>query len=345
MSFFGCENWPGFRAALDVGVDLPEPANLLFAEIADDGERRTACAAWREGDVFTWLSFFWHGGMGTGTRAECLRLENLDRSGLVERLMRHCADRVLHDLGLGRRILLNEAPGLSDLQLRHARAVAAEAGEEIGWKVTCTTGEWDDIYTATVAVYRDPALAAAHARAAGLAEEDRIPAEDDHDDAGSWGADWVLLRESLPSVLIPYARGEKVPPVRPARFKNENHDRVVTVPARGEVTFEGFGCERVSAAFLMALPLAKPRRDDRYAADGSSRLHEVRAEGEGAISYGFDDDQDADGMRGVARATGPDAEALLALVVPAVEASACRHRRYDTEDEAMADETDADEVD
>lgn len=322
MSFFGCESWSDFLGKVDAGLVLPEPAQLFYAAFSSTDGREEADAVWRDGDGFRALSFH-HVPDALGCqRSENAHISELSAEDCLWRLMSRCADDILSEAGKEVRYGGSGAchPGLSRHIFGHTQTIAAERGSRIAWQVTCTSGEWESSHTSVVGVYEDPSLAVAHARAAMLAEEAEEDPEGEFDGPSAWGVEHVVIRSSLPPELIAFASGERVPPERPSRLRTEAYGYLVQVPGRGSVEFDNFGCERVSAAFMCALPLAKPTLRQRSDARGDAGLVEVRAEGEGAISYTFGD-AGSDGLRGVARATGPDAARLLSEIPAAVAAS------------------------
>ncbi len=240
------------------------------------------------------------------------RRSESDPARIADGLLRTALDHRMSSAGLGfSRIEVPMPDSLVTEVERLGRVVMAESGARPLYAATYTTGEWEDTYTATVALYPTPDLAIAHVRAADIHEQCQ-DASDEYDDPGHWGVEIKISREGLPSHLQAVLDEGVVPPRRPSMHRDEEHVWHVDVPDRGLVSFDGSGNEGAAARFLCSLPLAKPSSRFRVEAEdfrAPERLEIVEGDllwrhpaPEWDLSYV---------LEGKAVASGPDAAALL----------------------------------
>lgn len=312
MHVFGCASWADFLAR--TAFPLPEGAEPLLAAIWDEGGRATAALAWRDGSAFRWdLDSVPSGRAAAVAAADG---EDADPWPSLDRTPEDVADRML-DLALSERMALAGLgyripalpAGMPAALEGVARSILASVDAWPVWAATCTTGEYDDVYTATAALYGDPATAVAHAAAAEMHEEAQEGGED-FDAPGRWSVSVRTMRASLPAHLRPYADGTARPPVRPSRYRDSEDGWVVEVPERGTVSFPGYEGEGLSAKLLRGLPLAKPTLKDRMASE-DERAVGLRQVSPTELAWEWSSWKDMPVQQGRAVAEGPDAEGLI----------------------------------
>jgi hypothetical protein len=300
MAFAGCSSWKDFVAR--TGYAGTRPPGLVLA-VAHPGEDRVA------GEL-VWLD-------GGSARRLFVPREGEPEAGwelppieVAESLAQRAVDWRMGGL--------DHLPGWTDPAhpaecLRAAQAIASSVGARLDFAATVTYGEWEDRHERWLAVYDDLDAALDHARAAALASDADAPDEDGNCALGTYRVRCVPRRRGIPDALVPWARGERLPPERPTRDEEEGGDWTVTVPGRGAVTFTGVGSRAFSAAFLAGLPLARICDRDRCHAMDLGPLRSFAEKGGGAFELAWGRGP----MRGEARvsASGADADALLAAAL------------------------------
>jgi len=168
--------------------------------------------------------------------------------------------------------------GLGVALERVAGVILADQGAQALYGATYTTGEWDDTHTTIVALYPQPEMAIAHARAAAIHEAD-ADAEEHWDGSGTWGVCLEIARHALPAHLQAILDEGRQPRARPCLSMDDTMVWHVDVPDRGRISFRGQDCTRVAARFFSGLPLAKVTTLIQVESEDLAAMQEVTLEG------------------------------------------------------------------
>ena len=302
--FSGCSGWDGL--CLHLGRTFAEPEGLVAVEASLDHrglpEATLVCLSSGSCAISNYTT--------DGTQ-ECT-YEPWSQESVAEFLVRwaHVSPAVDGPPGS---VWVSGLSPFRGVLLAHAAMEAAREGSHICWSVMCTSGDVES-HSRDVAIYDDPQMAVEHARAAALHQDAQEPDEDGCDPS-YWSVEPRLRRRRLPEVLLPFANGEQVPPLRPVRLRGEHgaygRDYMVKVPDRGEVAFAGSGSEAASGAFLCGLPSAKPFSEDRSDSRSLVSLISVARKPQShEVTWGHRPWYSTEILEGHAAASGPDAAGL-----------------------------------